>query len=137
MDVIQYAIEILAPGDGHGSGADGIFQHQVPADDPRHQLTHGGVRISVGAAGDRDHRGKLGVAKAGKSAAHARENEGESYRRAGPLGDGVGGAHKETGADDGPDSQRNQRPRSQRPLERRLAAFCPEAIDGFGAKQPT
>ena len=52
--------------DGHVG--EGVFQDQVPADDPRNQLAHGDVGVGVGAAGDGDHGGQLGVTEAGKTA---------------------------------------------------------------------
>jgi hypothetical protein len=73
----ENAIGVLAPGDGDGRGADGIFQNQVPADDPRRELSHRRVGIGIRAAGYGDHRGELGVTEAGQGAADARHDEGQ------------------------------------------------------------
>jgi hypothetical protein len=50
-------VDRLALGDGRST--DGEFEHQIPADDPRHELAEGGVGEGVRAAGDRDRRGEL------------------------------------------------------------------------------
>ena len=57
-------------GEAHADGhvRDCVFKDEIPANDPSHQLTHGRVGVGVGGAGDRDHGGEFGIAKAGKSA---------------------------------------------------------------------
>ena len=112
----QHAVGVLAPRDRHGRGANGVFEHQVPADHPRHQLPHRRVGIGVGAAGDRDHRGKFGVAQSGECATHGGEQERERDRWSGPLGDGGGGADEQARADDRADAERDQRAGTERPL---------------------
>ena len=52
--------------------ADGVFEDQVPADDPGDQLAHGGVGVGVGAAGDGDHGRQLGVAERGEARRRSR-----------------------------------------------------------------
>ena len=74
---IEHAIGVRAPGDCHCRRADRVFKDQVPANDPRGEFAHRCVRICVGAACDRNHRGELGVAQSGKSAADSRDNERE------------------------------------------------------------
>ena len=46
---------------------DGVFQDQVPPDDPGEDFAQGRVRVGIGAAGDRNHGGQLGVAQAPRS----------------------------------------------------------------------
>ena len=75
--------EIARPGDGHRDVAHGVLQHQVPADDPGHDLAQRGVGIGVGAAGDGDQRGELGVAQ-GREAAGDAVSTKETIR-AGPA----------------------------------------------------
>ena len=106
----QDPVEVLAPGDGDRGRADGVFEHQVPADDPRHQLAHRRVGVGVGAARDRNHRRELGVAEAGERAAEAGDEERERHRRAGAIGDGGRGSDEEAGADDRADAERDERP---------------------------
>ncbi len=60
--VLQDFIEVLAPCDGYGGGPNGVLEYKVPTNDPGDKLAHGRVRVSVCAACDGDHRGKLGVA---------------------------------------------------------------------------
>ena len=131
-------LRVLAPGDRHGGGADRVLQHEVPADDPGEQLPHRRVGVGVGAAGDRDHRGELGVAEAGERAADAGDDERERDRRAGAVGDRGGGADEQPGADDRADPERDQRPRPQRAFERALARSTgvgEKRVDRLGSKQ--
>ena len=71
------------------------------------------VRVRVGAAGDRDHRGELGVAQAGEDAADAGDDERQDDRGAGVLGGGEAGEHEDAGADDAADADRGQRDRAR------------------------
>src|SRR5271155_5117529 len=66
--------------DGHV--AYGVFQDEVPADDPGDELAHGGVGVSVGAAGNGDHGGQLGVTDGGKSADDGHQDERKRDRGA-------------------------------------------------------
>ena len=92
---IEHAIGVLAPGDGDRRRGDGVFENQIPADDPRDQFAHGRVRVGVGAAGHRDHRGELGVTETGKGAADAGDDEGEHNRWTRAIGNRRRGAHKQ------------------------------------------
>ena len=74
-DVVHEDGQILAPRYAHGDGGHGIFQHEVPADDPRHEFAHGGIGIGVGTAGNGEHRGELGIAQSGKAAGDGGEHE--------------------------------------------------------------
>ena len=64
----------------HGHVGDGILQDQVPADNPRNQLAHGGVGIGVGAARNGNHRRHLGVAETRKAAHHRHQQHGNRKR---------------------------------------------------------
>ena len=46
---------------------EGIFEDEVPADDPRDQLAHGRVGVGVGRAGDGNHAGQLRIAEPGEA----------------------------------------------------------------------
>ena len=74
-ETLQQRREVIAPGNRDGNIADGVFQNQIPADDPRHQFAERGVGIGVGASGLRNHRGELGVAQAGERARDRRAAE--------------------------------------------------------------
>ncbi len=54
----------------------GIFEDQIPADDPGNQLAHGGVGVGVGRAGNRNHGGEFGITETGQSA-----NKGDEDKR--------------------------------------------------------
>ena len=54
-------LEIIAPADGDSDIADGVFDDQVPSDDPGNQFAERGIGIGICAAGDRNHRRKFGV----------------------------------------------------------------------------
>ena len=111
---------------------DGIFEDQIPADDPGDQFAHGGVGISVGAAGHRNHGGELRVTKTGKSAADAGDNKREHDRWTRAIGNGRGGAHEQTGADDSADAERDQVHRSERTLQAVFAdflRFCHQLVE--------
>ena len=56
-------VEVAAPGDRDRDVADRVLEDQIPADDPRDELAERRVRVRVGAAGLRNHRGELGVAE--------------------------------------------------------------------------
>ena len=64
--------------------ADGIFENQIPADDPGEDFAQRGVGIGIGAAGDGDHGGKLRVTKTGKAA--GQRDEKKRNRDSGPSG---------------------------------------------------
>src|ERR1700733_16223138 len=50
-EIMQQRDNIARPADGDGGGAHGVFEDEVPTDDPGEDLAQG--RIGVGAAGDR------------------------------------------------------------------------------------
>ena len=111
--------EIAAPGDRDRDVADRVFENQVPADDPRDELAQRRVRVGVGAAGLRDHRGQLGVAQRREPADDAEQDEREDQRRAGAVADdfaareslagGRGADRREdAGADDGANREHDQ-----------------------------
>ena len=132
------AIGVFTPRDRDRRRADRILEHQVPADDPGDQLAHRRVGVGVGAAGDGDHRGELGVTETGERAADAGDDEREDDRRARAIGDRGRRAHEQAGADDRADPQRHERERTQRPPERAFpgrAGLGHQLVDGFGPEQ--
>ena len=66
--------------DGHV--ADGVFEDQVPTDDPGDEFAHGGVGVGVGAAGDGNHGRKFGVADGCEAAGDGDQDERERDGRA-------------------------------------------------------
>ena len=129
---LQQRREVIAPRDRDRDVADGVFENQIPADDPRHQLAERGVRVGVGAAGLRNHRGELRVAQAGQRAGAAEQQERKHQRRPGALPDhlavgadltGGRGADRaeNAGADHGADRQHDQIAGAEGPLQALLA----------------
>ena len=80
---------------------------QVPSDDPGDKLAEGGVGVGVGRAGDRYHRGELGVAECGESAGDRRKDEEKRDCRPAIEG-GVADSREDAGANDRSDSERSQ-----------------------------
>ena len=74
-----------ADADGH-VGA-GVFEDQIPADDPGDQFAHGGVGVGIGRAGDGNHRGEFGITEAGE-----RADKGDQDQRKRDGGTGAGAA---------------------------------------------
>src|ERR1051326_1509683 len=74
MKCSQKRERVSGPTNRYGCGAYGIFQDQVPADDPREELADRRISVSVGAAGNWDHGSKFRVAEPGKGAPNTREN---------------------------------------------------------------
>ncbi len=46
-NLLKQADKITGPSRGDGSRAEGVFEHQVPTDDPRNKLAERGVTIGV------------------------------------------------------------------------------------------
>ncbi len=153
-----------AKSDADAHVAEGVFEDQIPADDPGDQFAQRGVGVGVGRAGDGDHGGQFGVAKAGEGADDGHQNQRKRQRRSGsgPSGErrvlnqvveqrgvfnarhiellaGHGGADdgKDAGADDRSDAQRGQRPWPQGLLEGVLGLFrlLDQLIDGLAGNK--
>ena len=67
--------------DGDAHVGEGVFEDEVPADDPGDEFAQGGVGVGVGRAGDGDHAGEFGVAEAGERADERDEDEREARAR--------------------------------------------------------
>ncbi len=148
----------------HRHVADGVLQDEIPAYDPGDQFAHGGVGVGVGAAGDGNHRGELGIAEPGEGADDRHQNDGESEGRpcSGATGQGMvvhqvieqrrvqnrGGVKlfsRDGSADHGEnsrtdhraDAQRGQRPGSERFLQTVLGKLrvADQLIDRLGCEQ--
>ena len=66
-EVSREGDEVARPAHADRRRADGVLEHQVPADDPGDQLAERGVAVGVRAAGDRDHARELRVAEPGEA----------------------------------------------------------------------
>ena len=74
--------------------ADGVFENQIPADDPGEDFAQRGVGIGIGAAGDGDHGGQLRVTKTGKTTGQRDEkkrNRDSGSSRGAPVHEHGGG----------------------------------------------
>ena len=133
--VLQQRADIARPAHRDGGRAHRVFQHQVPADDPGHQLAHRGIGVGVGAAGNRDHAGQLAVAHAGQAAADGGDQEAQHHGGPGIVGRGDAGEREQPGADDAADPQRNQAGRAEAALQARLVALARELRHALAREQ--
>ena len=115
--VVQERHDIARPADGDRDGADGVFEDQVPADDPGEQLAQRGVAIGVGAAGHRDERGEFAVAESGEDRSKAGQDKREHNCRPGVLRRDRSREHKDARADNGADAERGEVHGAERPVE--------------------
>src|SRR5258708_38134762 len=79
---IEKINQVRGKADAYGHVADGIFEDEVPTDDPGDKFAHGGVGVGVGAAGDGDHGGEFGVTDGSEAAGDGDQDERESDGRA-------------------------------------------------------
>src|SRR5438876_396549 len=143
--------EISGPAYGDRHIADGVFEDQVPTDDPRDYFTERCIGIGVGRACDRNHRSQLGVTKRREATGDSSDDERQRNSRAGagatqndvparqPLlnkiqnrrlqarGEGLSGGgsarkNKNPSADDGANADAGKRERPQCALELALGS---------------
>ena len=137
---IEQVHHVRRKADAHRHVGDGVFQNQIPADDPGDEFAHGGVGVGVRAAGDRNHRRQFRVADRCEAAYDGHQNEGNRDGGAGAgaakgsgmsdqilkqrgvqdrrdlqflAGDRGADNGENSGANDGADSQRRQAQPSQ------------------------
>ena len=144
--------------------AEGVFEDQVPADDPGNEFAEGGVGVRVSRTGDGYHGGQFGVTQPGEHAddGHQYERERQRGPRAGAAGHGrvvqevvcqwrrTDGRHsellaghgraddrKDARADDCADAESGERPGAERLFQRVLGLlrFADQLIDGLAGKQ--
>ena len=139
-EVLAEGEDVAAPAGADGGGAEGVFEDEVPADDPGEDFAERGVAVGVGGAGDGDHGGELGVAEAGEDAADARDDEGEHHAGAGVARGGRAGEHEDASADDGADARAEMRltgaERALRGCARRFRLASPQdVVERLGYEQ--
>ncbi len=98
---MEQARDVAGPAYGYGSGPHCVFEHQVPADDPSEQLTHGGVGVGVGAARNRDHGREFAVTHSRESAANRCDDKRQHDGWPGVIRRRDAGQREQPGADDG------------------------------------
>ena len=116
-DVAEQADHIARPADRDDRRGKAIFEQQQRAHDPGGELADRRVAVGVGRAGNRQGRGQLGIAEAGKGADDAGDDVGDQHRRPGVKRRGVAGADEDARADDAADAEEDQVPGAERPLE--------------------
>ena len=123
----ELSFRITGEADRYGHVADHVFKNQVPADDPGKDFAEGCVGVSVGAAGDGDHRGQFGVAQSGKAA-----GDGHQEKRNGDGGSGWRAAvHERSGGAAGAQKIHDHVERLRVQEGRRLEIFS----SGGGARE--
>ena len=161
---IEQVDDVGGEADADAHVGTGVFEDEIPADDPGDELAERGVGIGVGGAGDGNHGGQLGVAKAGERADEGHQDHGErdggtgagtagergvrddvvDERRIGDggvgkllAGDGGADDGEDARADDGADAERGERPRAEALLQRVLGFFrvADELVDRLAGKQ--
>ena len=123
------------PAHRHRRRAQGVLEHQVPADDPRHELAERHVRIGVGRAGDRHGGGELGIAETRQRADHAGEEHGQDDGGTGVSAGRLAGEHEDAGADDAADADEDQVGPAQNTTQARLARLS-LSIRGRSIREP-
>ena len=103
--VAQERDDVARPAHRDCNRADGVFENQVPANDPGKEFAQRGVAVSVGAAGHRHQRGELAVAQRRKDRCNAGQHERKHHGRAGVLRGHRARQHKDARADDRPNPQ--------------------------------
>src|SRR5262249_31142413 len=103
--VIQETHHIARPADGDCRGAEQIFENEVPADRPGDELAECGIGISIGAAGNGDHRGKLRIAQSGEYTCYSCDDEGDNNARPCVLCGRRAGKYKNPRADNTADAE--------------------------------
>ena len=122
---VEHAISVLTPRDCHGCRANGVFEDQIPPDDPGNQFPHRRIRISVGASSHWNHGSEFRVTQAGKRATEPRHDKGKNDGWAGAIRDSRRGANKQAGPNDCADAKRHQVYRPERALQSVLANLAP------------
>src|SRR5579872_80681 len=121
--ILKEAEHVAAPAAGYNGGAERVFKDEVPSDDPGDELAKSGISVGVSGTGDRNHRSKFGVAKAGEEAGHRSKNEGQENRRAGMMRRSRSGEDEDAGADDRAHADRNQVDWTESAAQRVFASF--------------
>src|SRR5579872_4078798 len=65
-EIVEEAYAVTAPARSHRSSAKGIFEDQVPPDDPSEKFAQRRVAIGVCGTCNGNERGKFGVTEAGE-----------------------------------------------------------------------
>ena len=85
---VEQIDDVRGKADADGHVGAGVFQNQIPADDPGDQFAERGVGVGVGRAGNGNHGRQFGVTEAGERAddGHQQQRERDGRTCAGPPG---------------------------------------------------
>ena len=139
-EIAKQADEVATPSGGDGGGAEGILEHQIPADDPGKNFAESGIAVGVGRSGDRNHGRKFGIAKSGENAPDSGENKGEYDGGTGMQCRRGTGNDENASPDDGSDTERNQVGGPEGPPQTVLTGFmrlAENCCDRLGRQQST
>src|SRR5260370_41987850 len=73
--IVQKRNDVSRPANCDRDRADGVFENEVPPNNPREQLAQRGVTISIGAARHWNQRSKFTVTERGKNRGNPRQHE--------------------------------------------------------------
>ena len=122
MQDIEQLDKVVGPAGRNRARAHGIFEGQVPADNPGKDLTQGGIGIGVGTARQRNHGREFRIAKCREGATQSGENEGKHQGGAGVVRTQAR-HHKNAGSDDRAHPERSQLERAEGAFQAVFAAF--------------
>src|SRR6185295_6895750 len=144
MQTCDQGLEIVGPAYGNRNVSDRVFDDQIPANDPRHDFTERCVRVCVSRTGDRDHRGKLGIAKSSEAANDCGNDKRDHQRRTGAwavriAGSGSTDSCEDSSTDDGAYSEKRELNGTKRAAELMLGFFgvFEDRVERLDAKQAT
>ena len=106
--IAQERDHVPRPADGHGNGSHGVFQNQVPPNDPGKEFPQCRVAVGIGAAGHGHQRGKFAVTKRRENGRDTRGYVRKNHGRPRILGGDSSGEHENPGADNRADPQSRQ-----------------------------
>ena len=108
--------EVVGPAGGYGAGAHGVFQREIPPDDPGDEFAEGGVGVGIGGPGERNHGGEFGVAETREGAAETGENKGQHERGTRRVSTQAR-EDEDAGADNGTDAECGEGDRTESSFE--------------------
>src|SRR5580698_4096441 len=100
VELLQEAVEVARPSRGDGGSAEGVFEAEVPANDPGDEFAERGVAIGVGGAGDGNDGGEFRIAETGEGTGESGDDEAESHGRTCAQSRGLAGEREDARADD-------------------------------------
>src|ERR1019366_10616967 len=107
VENIEQFDEMIRPTGRYRTRAHGVFEREIPADDPGKNLAQRGVSVGISAARQWDHGRKLRVAKSRESATQPGEYEGEHQPRPGIVS-AQSREHEDSCSNHRADAQRSQ-----------------------------